>query len=313
MIGFASLWPKALFVLVACGFALGVYEGWKGVVWKKEPITAKLVFISLFVGVWMFAILQLFVREAIFHYELGQLRPQAVESIEIGGRAITDVNSLSSIVHALNHAQWFAVNHGGWGEEVPFIIHLRSGAHQTYHVAQYFRRPGAVLMSMSHYDSHGRGTGWSNGYIFCPDLPGALIASGISLPADGPSPSMKAETSKGKGRTPGGWARLLQLVIFGFFTIGSLAAFYGITFGDTEVYPLHGGYGPAQPKWMGKIIGLPMVSMVAAGMGLRVVNALFDWPDPTRLTTIVGVWLALLTFGIAVLILKSRKIHARAI
>jgi hypothetical protein len=53
------------------------------------------------------------------------------------------------------------------------------------------------------------------------------------------------------------------------------------------------------------------VTMVAAGAGLRVVNAIFDWPNPTSIPIIVGIWLVLLTTGIVVLALKYRKTHAR--
>jgi hypothetical protein len=306
MIGLASLWPKAIFLLVALALSTGVYEAWRDVFRKHAPITSKLVFISVFVAFWLLGISQLFVREAIFHYQLRQLRPEMVESIEIGGNVVKDPTQVAAIAQALNRAQWFAVNHGGWGEEFPFTLHLRSGGNRTYHVAQYFRQPGAVLTSMSHYDSRGKGTGWSNGFVFCPDLPAALISSGIQVPGDKPSPAPPIGTANG-------WTRLLPLAIFGFFTLGSLTAFYGITFGDMEVHPLHGGYSPAQPKWIGKIIGLPIVTMIAAGAGLRMVNAIFDWPDPTSIALIVRAWLVLLTFGIAVLVLKSKKSGARHI
>jgi hypothetical protein len=306
MTGLVSLLPKALFLLVAFAFGTAVYKSWRDVFRKNSPFTARLVFVSLVVALWMLAILQLFVREVIFHYELRQVRPELVESIEIGGSTVKDANHLSVIVQAVNRAQWFEVNHGGWGEEVPFTIHLRSGANRTYHVAQYFRQPGAVLTSMSHYDSRGKGMGWSNGVVFCPDLPAALISSGIPLPAYKPSPE-SAEAANRKGKSPGRWTKLLPLAIFGFFTLGSLTAFYAMTFGDMEVHPLHGGYGPGQPKWMGKMIGLPLVSMVAAGACLRMVNALLAWPDPTSIVLIATAWLVLLTFGIAVLVLKSKK------
>jgi hypothetical protein len=310
MIGLASLWPKALALLVAFAFGMGIYVAWRDVFRKKALVTAKLVFISVFVVLWVLAISQLFVREAIFHYELRQLRPEAVESIEIGGTVVGDPSRVSAIVQALNHAQWFASNHGGWGEEVLFTVHLRSGGRQIYHVAQYFRPPGAVLMSMSNYDSRGKGLGWSNGYVFCPDLPATLISSGVPIPGDKPA---LVKAAGGKAKPPSGWIRLLPLAIFGFFTLGALKVFYGITFGEMEVQPLHGGYGPGQPKWMGKVIGLPLVAMVAAGAGLRVVNTIFDWPDPTSIALNAGVWLVLLTFGIAVLTLKARRNRARPI
>jgi hypothetical protein len=50
-----------------------------------------------------------------------------------------------------------------------------------------------------------------------------------------------------------------------------------------------------------------VVSVIAAGCGLRVMYALFDWPDPTNRGTILSVWLALLSGGIMLLLLRQRR------
>jgi hypothetical protein len=85
----------------------------------------------------------------------------------------------------------------------------------------------------------------------------------------------------------------------------SLTAFCGITFGQMDVRARSGQ--AVHPKWIGKVVALPIVTIIAAGAGLRVVNSLFGWPDPTNATLIIGVWLALLTTGAAVLALRFRK------
>src|SRR5262249_3338755 len=148
------------------GFGSALYRAWREVLRKDAPVTAKLLFWSAFIGLWMFSILQLFVREAVFHWDLSRLRYEAVQSVQVGNNIISDRADVSNVVSALNHAKWFAPNHGGWGDEVSFTIHLKSGRHLYYHIAEYRRQPGAVLISMSNYGSGRHGMNWSNGQVF---------------------------------------------------------------------------------------------------------------------------------------------------
>ena len=294
MIGWSSLWPKALFFLVALVFGTALYREWRDLVRQHRPVTGRVIVVSAFVVLWMLSIFQLFTREALFHQELRQLRPEQVESIQIGNDVLADPNSISAIVGELNHARWFEVNHGGWGEEAGFVIHLNSGKRLTYHVARYLRQPGAVLISMSGYDSSGRGMSWNNGVVFCPALPAILTRTGISLPG------AKARPIEEK-TAPAGWkTKLLPLAIFGFFVIVSLSSLWGMVLGKMEVYSPGSG-APMRPQWLGKLAALPIVTIIAAWSSLRVLYTLFDRPDPTNKALVIAVWLVLLLAAVGVL------------
>jgi hypothetical protein len=166
LIGVSSIWPKLLFLLVFLVFLTAFISGWSQVAKRKAAVTGKLLFGSIFFVLWGFLIIQLFVREVAFHYDLANLRSGAVKSIEVGDQTLDHPNSILGIVNSLNGAQWFEANHGGWADEVPLVLHFRSGEQRTYHVAFYLRQEGAVLISMSNFDRTGKGSGWSNGVAF---------------------------------------------------------------------------------------------------------------------------------------------------
>jgi len=180
MIGFSALLPKLFFVLVASGFAVGLCEDWRPVLRRESPVTGRLLLVSAFVLLWAGLISQLFVREIRLHYDLSQLRANSIETIDVGAHTITDRNDISAIVNALNRARWFSVKHGGWADEVPLVINLRTEGHLTYHVGLYLRQKGAVLVSMSSFDP--KGSRWSNGDAFCENLPEVLAHIGVALP-----------------------------------------------------------------------------------------------------------------------------------
>ena len=115
-----------------------------------------------------------------------------------GDRTLNDPSGISRIVNSINEAQWFAVNHGGWADEVPLVLHFLSGEQRTYQVAFYLRQEGAVLISMSNFDRTGKGSGWSNGVAFSPRLPSALAASGVYLPREREWSSRKNKTTNRK-------------------------------------------------------------------------------------------------------------------
>ena len=306
MIGVTSIWPKIFFLLVLAVFLSALINDWSKVAKKKAPATGKLLFGSIFFLFWSFMIIQLFVREMAFHGDLANLRFEALESIEVEGRILNDPNDISGIVNSLNGAQWFEVNHGGWADEVPLVLHFRSGQQRTYHVALYLRQEGAVLISMSNFNSAGKGSGWSNGVAFCPRLPGALAASGVYLPRE------RAERQKGQNEESGTsasdrWSRrLVPAAIFGFFTLGGLALFRRLVSAQGLGSESQPSFNP-QMSSVATIGGLTVVSVIVAECGLRVMHALFDWPDPTNKGTILSVWLALLSGGIMLLLLRQRK------
>jgi len=180
MIGFSALLPKLFFVLIASGFAVGLHEDWRPVLRRQSPVTGRLLLVSALALLWAGVMSQLFVRELYLHHKLSQLHADSVESIEVGSHTITDRNDISAIVNALNGAQWFTSNHGGWADEVPLVINLRTEGRQTYHVGFYLRQKGAVLVSMSSFDP--KGARWSNGYAFYERLPEVLARIGVVLP-----------------------------------------------------------------------------------------------------------------------------------
>src|SRR5260370_21364987 len=131
-------------------------------------------------------LLQMFVREALFHHDLSTLRVEDLKSIDAGIRSIDAAEDISRIVHSLNEAQWFEVNHGGWSAEVPLVLRFRSGTQRTYHVAWHERGQVAVVISQSNFDHTGGRSSWSNGYAFCPLLPRVLATGGDERPTPPP-------------------------------------------------------------------------------------------------------------------------------
>jgi len=177
---------------------------------------------------------------------------------------------------------------------------------RTYHVAFYLRQEGAVLISMSNFDRAGKGSGWSNGVAFCPRLPSALAASGVYLPRERVEQQKKQNTESEKAASKKWSARAVPIAIFGFFTLSALTVFHRLISGQDPVSNTVGS-SYAGLKLVTTIGGLAMVSVIAAGCGLRVMYAFFDWPDPTNTRAMMGAWLALLSGGIIVLLLTPSK------
>ena len=181
MIGFSAWIPKLFFLLVASVFVVALYNEWKPVVQGKTRFTGKRLFATVFVLVWAILLLQLFIREARFHQQLNHLTADSVDRIDVGSTSMTGRNDIAAITSALNQCQSFSVNHGGWADDLPLLIHLKDGRVLTYRVALYLRTRGAILSSQSNYE--GKGFRWSNGYLFSAALPDVLARSGISLPS----------------------------------------------------------------------------------------------------------------------------------
>jgi hypothetical protein len=311
LIGVSSIWPKVFFLLVFIAFLTVFINGWSEVAKGKAAVTGKLLFGSIFFLVWGFLFIQLFAREAAFHHDLAGLRHEAVKSIEVGDRTLNDPNGISEVVNSLTGAQWFEVNHGGWADEVPLVLHFRSGEQRTYHVAFYLRQEGAVLISMSNFDYAGKGSGWSNGVAFCPRLPSALAASGVYLPRESSEQHKSQDVESEKAVSKQWRARVVPIAIFSFFTLGALSFFYRLINGQDPGSNTVGSSN-ARLKLATTVGGLAMASVIAAGCGLRVMYAFLNWPDPTNTRTILGAWLALLSGGIIVLLLRHRKGTAKS-
>jgi hypothetical protein len=311
LIGVSSIWPKLFFLLVFIGFLAVFMNGWSLVAKRKAAVTGKLLFGSIFFVLWGFLIIQVFVREALFHHDLANLRSEAVKSIEVGDRTLNDPSGISGIVSSLNGAQWFEVNHGGWADEVSLVLHFRSGEQRTYHVALYGPHEGAVLISRSNYDRGGKGSGWSNGVAFCPRLPVALAATRIYLPPERTEQHKSQNEGSEKAASKQWSARVFPIAIFSFCTLGALSFFYRLINGQDPGSSTM-GRSDTRLKLATTAGGLAMVSVIAAGCGLRVMYAFFDWPDPTNTRTIMGAWLALFSGGIIMLLLRYRKGMAKS-
>lgn len=215
--GLSSIWSKLFFLLVFSVFLTAFIKSWSEVARKKTAATGKLLFLSAFFLLWAFMLIQLFVREALFHHDLSGLRVDTLNSIEVGTRSINAPEDISKVVRSLNEAQWFEVNHGGWSAEVPLVLRFRSGTQRTYHVAWFQWGQGAVVISKSNFDNTGRHTSWSNGYAFCPLLPAVLAASGIELPREKTQPrSIQPEEPASRS-----WRSRIARCYFWFFYAGS--------------------------------------------------------------------------------------------
>lgn len=179
MIGFAAWIPKLVFLLVGLVIVAILRDEWKPVLRGRSGLTRNLLIISAFLVVWIALLTQLFVREFLLHHRLRNLRPDSVASIEINGRSLTDRDQIAAITSVLNRPQWFEVNHGGWADTVPLIVHLKSGEAQDYAAGFYLRAEGAVLLSTS---SPVHGMKWNGGQVFYPQLPAVLARAGVTLP-----------------------------------------------------------------------------------------------------------------------------------
>jgi hypothetical protein len=123
----------------------------------------------------LLAISNLFVREIHLHSDLSRLRPRSVERIAVGGRLVTDEQRIEEIVEILSRPQWFNMSRGDAGDKVPLVIRFRDGSRYEYLVTTYQRGAGVALESVSP-------SGWENGQVLYPDLTGALLRAGITLP-----------------------------------------------------------------------------------------------------------------------------------
>ncbi|HEY6248717.1 MAG TPA: hypothetical protein VI685_02085 [Candidatus Angelobacter sp.] len=112
-------------------------------------------------------------EEIKLHLFLYNLTTSSVARISVGEREIDRREDLAVVIPSLNDVDWFLVNHGGWGEEVPLKITLKNGKVQIFSVGRYRRQEGAVL----DFGQHG---GFGSG--FCRQLPSALNKIGIQLP-----------------------------------------------------------------------------------------------------------------------------------
>ncbi|MBM3462332.1 MAG: hypothetical protein FJX76_09545 [Armatimonadetes bacterium] len=105
------------------------------------------------------------------HQYLERLDAASVRSILVGDQTIDKPEDVKRIVDALRGARWFSPNHGGYDRAMPFEIVGAVPPPVHFRVAVYRLETGAILLLS-------RGGGWSDGYVFCRDLPAAMAAAG---------------------------------------------------------------------------------------------------------------------------------------
>ena len=137
----------------------------------------RLIGITLFVLLWASLMATVYIRKAYFHYLLWKLDASDVYCIQIGKHDFKDRAAIDDLVGALQRSRWFEVNHGGWGDSIPLIVHRRSGNPLVLDVAVYFREPGAIIGP-----ANGQGLHYSATEAFAPELPRALEKYGVKLP-----------------------------------------------------------------------------------------------------------------------------------
>lgn len=129
------------------------------------------------VFVWIILMMFVVYRGLRIHYDLWALQSQNVEAISVGGHQFTDRSSIAQIVTALKASEWYSVNHGGWGDETPIILKMRSGKEWQIRAGYHFAQHGAVVLR----STGPSGGGWQLGQVFSPALPNVLEQLGVPL------------------------------------------------------------------------------------------------------------------------------------
>ena len=185
MIGIKSIladlvFPLLMGFLFLCFAAWGLHEDRKrkpANVFTRNDVdhTDTLQFLLFFSLLWLGYFANRAQRELHFHSDLSLLRPSVVDHIEIGGHTVTDKRRIAEIIAVLNHPEWFSLERGDGGDEVPFVIKLADGRQYSYTIRRYLHGDGAALVSQTV-------TGWDNGEVLYRRLPASLAKAGVALP-----------------------------------------------------------------------------------------------------------------------------------
>ena len=185
MIGFKSILADLIFPLgLGIFFLLFAAHGLNGGrsqrsthILNKNDIDHSnvLTFMLVFSLVWLGFFANRVLREADLHSSLRRLRAQSVDHIEIGTQSVTDKKQIAAIISVLNRPEWYSLQHGDAGDELPFVIKLNDGTEYTYEIRRYLRGEGAALVSHS-------SSGLDNGEVYCRRLPALLAKAGVTLP-----------------------------------------------------------------------------------------------------------------------------------
>jgi hypothetical protein len=99
-------------------------------------------------------------------------------AIRIGNRVLTSEQDIEAICSVLRETEWFEVQHGGWGEELPMTVRTGKGHEYRYRIGYYKVHHDAVILHR---------VGGDKTYLlgevgFNSQLPGLLSRMDISLP-----------------------------------------------------------------------------------------------------------------------------------
>ena len=180
---FEAVFPGLIALLFAYGIFVAIRKSWsERYEWAEGPpartrnvlkeilsLAALLLFIALMLAVAC--------SRFQLHYELWALRSQDIQRIDIGTHQFSDPASIQMVVQDLKSSEWYSVNHGGWGDETPMALTMKSGAQWYMQVGYHFTQHGAVIRR-----SGGRqGSGWNYGEVFSATLPRTLEKLGVPL------------------------------------------------------------------------------------------------------------------------------------
>lgn len=108
---------------------------------------------------------------------LQALKPEAVRRVRVGDHFLRKPEEVAAVVRALNRAEPFSPNHGGWGAAQWLILDLQEGGRLLFRVAPYQREKGAVVW----FTRKEPGGYFRDTEVFSRDLPDTLAALNVSL------------------------------------------------------------------------------------------------------------------------------------
>lgn len=180
---FEALLPGLVAGLFAFGIFVAIRKSWRQRhEWAERPparardVCQEILSLAAFLLI-IAVMLAVACSRFQLHYELWTLQSQNVQQIQIGNHTFTDESSIDMVVRVLKSSEWYSVNHGGWGDETPMVITMRSGPRWYMQVGYHFTHHGAVIGR----SSAPRGSGWNYGQVFSVLLPVTLEKLGVPL------------------------------------------------------------------------------------------------------------------------------------
>ena len=119
------------------------------------------------------------VLEVVLHSQLHAISAEDVSNIKVGEKQFSNPADIAQIVNDLKQSEWYAVSHGGWGDETPMVISFKSGEVWFLSVGYHFSQQGAVIAK---HRGDPNTTGFrSDVYLFSETLPETLRALGAPV------------------------------------------------------------------------------------------------------------------------------------